>query len=78
MKKLIGVFQAAAPGIQILVDQSERLVGAANSEFQEALGLLLGRQVGYEFKVGISGAKIGSRRHGWRLNRSRRQRTRRV
>src|SRR6266702_4204470 len=56
MKELIGVFQVAAPGIQILVDQAERLVGALDSKFKKALGLLLGSQAADCLHVGVSGA----------------------
>ena len=64
MEKLIGVFQVAAPGIQIFVDQTERLVGALNGKLEKALGLLLRRQVADCFHVGVSGAGIGSRNQG--------------
>ena len=43
MEELLGVLQMAAPGIQILVDQAERLVGPVDGKFEKALGLLLGR-----------------------------------
>src|SRR6266850_2575677 len=42
MEEPIGVSQMAAPGIQILVDQAERLVVPVDGKFEKALGLLLG------------------------------------
>ena len=61
MEELIGVLQMAAPGIQILVDQAERLVGPVDGKFEKALGLLLGRQMADFLQVGGISAGIG----GW-------------
>jgi len=60
MEELVCVVEAAAPGIEILVDQAERLVGTMDSEYEEALGLLLRRQVTDGFEVGTGGAGFGS------------------
>jgi hypothetical protein len=43
MEKLISFFEMATPGIQIHVDQAERLIGPVGGKFEKALGLLLGR-----------------------------------
>ena len=61
MEELIGVFQMAAPGIQICVDQAKRLVGLVDGKFEEAFGLLLGRQVADCLHLGVIDAGIG----GW-------------
>ena len=59
MEELIGVLQVAAPGIQILVDQAERLIGTVDGKFEKALGLLLGGQVADDFRVSVISARIG-------------------
>jgi len=64
VEELVGILEAAAPGIEILVDQAERLVGTADGEYKEALGLLLRRQVTDGFEVGTGGAGVGSRHEG--------------
>jgi len=66
MEKAIGVFQMAAPGIQILVNQAERLVGTLDGKFEKALGLLLRRQMADGFDVGVSGAGTRGRHEGRR------------
>ncbi len=73
MEELVGVFQMAAPGVQILVNQPERLVGAVQGKFKEALGLLLWRHVTDGFEVGVWGAGIGSRNERVRPLRCKRQ-----
>jgi hypothetical protein len=74
MEELIGVFQVPAPGIQISVDQNERLLGAAEGKFEEAFGLLLGRQAADRFDIGVVGAGTGSGFQRGRLEGSGRQR----
>jgi hypothetical protein len=66
VEKPIGVFQMSAPGIQILVNQAERLVGALDGKFEEALGLLLGRHTADGFHVNREGSRgrHGDRRPG--------------
>ena len=58
MEKLISFFEMAAPGIQIHMDQAERLVGPVNGKFEKALGLLLGRQMPDCLHVGVIGVGI--------------------
>ena len=61
MEELIGVLEVAAPGIQILLDHAERLVGTVGSKFEKVLGLLLRRQVADCFEVGVNCVGI----RGW-------------
>jgi hypothetical protein len=74
MEKLISFFEMAAPGIQIRVDQTERLVGPADGKFEKVLGLLLGCQVADCLHVGVISAGIGGWHKSGRLNRVGRQR----
>src|SRR5260370_4819259 len=78
MEKAIGVFQMAAPGIQILVDQAERLVGTLDGKFEKALGLLLRRQMADGFDVGVNGAVTRGPHEGRRPGEGGRERRRKV
>jgi len=73
MEELIGVLQVAAPGIQILVDQAERLIGTVDGKFEKALGLLLGRQVADYFRISVISARIGGWHQSGPLNKRGRQ-----
>jgi len=44
MEELIRFLEMAAPGIQMHVDQTERLLRPVDGKFEKTLGLLLGRQ----------------------------------
>jgi hypothetical protein len=69
----ISVFQMTAPGIEILVNQADRLVGALDGKFEKALGLLLGRHTADGFHVGVSGAGTRPRHCGRGPGKSRRE-----